>query len=180
MSTCANCGANYPDERDACPRCGAPAPAVYDDYPENYSEEYDAAYDAAPEQNYSDTQYDRADGYRSAYGQGGPAYDRGQPPRGYPGTGEPAYRYAPPRDDAVLSTGAFVGSLALLAIPIIGFIIQIIWAVGGAKNRNRRNLARAYLVLSIVGLLFTLATAFALYYLFAPYIGEFTGLLEML
>ena len=179
MSTCANCGTTYSDERATCPRCGAPAPAAYD-YPEDYAGEYDAAYGSAPEQEYSDAQYGYDHGYRPAYDRGGPAYDRGRPPRGYPGTGEPAYRYAPPRDDQILSTSAFIGSLTLMSIPVIGFLIQIIWAAGAAKNQNRRNLARAYLILSVIGLLLAAAVVFTLYYFFGPYIDEFISLLEML
>ena len=48
---------------------------------------------------------------------------------------------------AVLSTWGFVGSLLLMAIPFAGFIITIVWAAGGTANLNRRNLARAYLLL---------------------------------
>lgn len=47
----------------------------------------------------------------------------------------------------VLGTWGFVGSLLLMAIPLVGFIITIVWASGGAYNLNRRNLARGYLVL---------------------------------
>lgn len=48
---------------------------------------------------------------------------------------------------AVLSSWGFVGSMLLMAIPIAGFIITIVWASGGAVNLNRRNLARGYLLL---------------------------------
>ena len=51
---------------------------------------------------------------------------------------------------AVLSTWGFVGSLLLLAIPIAGFIITIVWASGGVYNINRRNLARAYLLIMAI------------------------------
>ena len=48
---------------------------------------------------------------------------------------------------SVLCTWGFVGSLLLMAIPIAGFIITIVWAAGGVYNLNRRNLARAYLLI---------------------------------
>jgi hypothetical protein len=41
----------------------------------------------------------------------------------------------------------FVGSLLLMAIPIAGFILTIVWAAGGTGNHNRRNLARGYLLM---------------------------------
>ena len=47
----------------------------------------------------------------------------------------------------VLSSWGFVGSMLLMAIPFVGFIITIVWASGGATNLNRRNLARGYLIL---------------------------------
>ena len=47
----------------------------------------------------------------------------------------------------VLSSWGFVGSMLLMAIPVVGFIITIVWASGGATNLNRRNLARGSLIL---------------------------------
>ena len=52
------------------------------------------------------------------------------------------------------AAGDFVGSLLLLALPVAGFIIAIVWASGGAFNLNRRNLARGYLL--ILGLVLAL------------------------
>lgn len=48
---------------------------------------------------------------------------------------------------AVLGSWGFVGSILLLGLPIAGFILAIVWASGGTYNLNRRNLARAYLIL---------------------------------
>ena len=47
----------------------------------------------------------------------------------------------------VLSSWGFAGSMLLMALPIAGFIITIVWASGGVTNLNRRNLARGYLIL---------------------------------
>ena len=47
----------------------------------------------------------------------------------------------------VLSSWGFVGSMLLMAIPFVGFIITIVWASGGVTNLNRRNLARGCLIL---------------------------------
>jgi uncharacterized membrane protein YvbJ len=52
----------------------------------------------------------------------------------------------------VLSTWGFVGSLLLMSIPFVGFILMIVWASGGVYNLNRRNLARGYLVLMGIGI----------------------------
>lgn len=48
---------------------------------------------------------------------------------------------------AVLSSWGFVGSMLLMSIPIVGFVIMIVWASGGVVNLNRRNLARGYLLM---------------------------------
>jgi hypothetical protein len=48
---------------------------------------------------------------------------------------------------AVLSSWSFVGSILLMALPIAGFIIAIVWASGSTGNLNRRNLARAQLLI---------------------------------
>ena len=52
---------------------------------------------------------------------------------------------------AVLGSWGFVGSMLLMLIPIVGFIMTIVWASGGAVNLNRRNLARGYLILMGLG-----------------------------
>ena len=68
---------------------------------------------------------------------------------------EPSVRlnsdYSQSSPHRVLSTWGFVGSLLLLSIPFVGFILMIVWASGGVYNLNRRNLARGYLVLMGIG-----------------------------
>jgi len=67
---------------------------------------------------------------------------------------QPAYVYSDPlkRSDSVMSTGAFLGTILLMGIPLVGFILTIVWACGGTQNLNRRNLARACLILTAIGL----------------------------
>ena len=48
---------------------------------------------------------------------------------------------------AVLSTWDFLWSFVLLSIPVVGLIIAIVWACGGAHNQNRRHMGRACLLL---------------------------------
>lgn len=61
---------------------------------------------------------------------------------------------------AVVGSWPFVGSLLLLSIPVVGFILAIVWACGGAHNLNRRNLARAYLLLYAIGIVLALISVF--------------------
>ena len=52
--------------------------------------------------------------------------------------------------DPVVGSWAFVGSILLLGIPVVGLIVAIIWAAGAVSNRNLRNLARANLLLLLI------------------------------
>lgn len=60
----------------------------------------------------------------------------------------------------VLSSWGYVGSILLMSIPLIGFIVTIVWASGGASNLNRRNLARGYLILMGLSILLSVILAF--------------------
>lgn len=53
-------------------------------------------------------------------------------------------------NEPVVGSWAFVGSILLLGLPVIGLIIAIIWAAGAVSNRNLRNLARANLLLLLI------------------------------
>lgn len=58
-----------------------------------------------------------------------------------------------------ISTGGYIGILFLMLLPLINLILLIIWACGGCKKVNKRNLARAMLVWMLIasllgGLLF--------------------------
>ena len=44
---------------------------------------------------------------------------------------------------AVISTAGYFGTILLFSLPLIGLIFCIVFACGGTKNRNRRNLAMA-------------------------------------
>ena len=63
---------------------------------------------------------------------------------------------------AVLTSWGFVGSLLLMSLPIVGFIITIVWASGGVVNLNRRNLARGYLLLMAIGVVIYILVIIAL------------------
>ena len=56
---------------------------------------------------------------------------------------------------------AFVGLIVLFAIPVIGFIANIVFACGANKNQSITNFARAYLVVALVGCILTVALGVA-------------------
>ena len=54
-----------------------------------------------------------------------------------------------PKNDgkyAVMSVGEYFGAMLIMAIPVIGWIFAIVWALGGTKKVNKANLARATLI----------------------------------
>lgn len=126
MAFCSQCGTSCPAGVKFCPACGQslsrPAPPP-------------AAEPASP----------------------GPAAFRPTPQYQYgPGYG-PAGGYAdqpPPADSryAVLSTWSYVGSIILFSIPLLGWFICLVCACGGARNQNKRHLARAAIIMLLIAL----------------------------
>lgn len=58
--------------------------------------------------------------------------------------------YVHPKFNSAMGTGAYLRTILLMCIPLIGFILTVVWACGGTSNLNKRNLARAYLVLMMI------------------------------
>ena len=59
------------------------------------------------------------------------------------------------------STGGFIGILLLMCIPLVGLILMSVWACGGCRKLQKRNLARASLILAVIGLALSLVLGFA-------------------
>jgi hypothetical protein len=162
MATCTNCGAIYSEERTRCPNCGSLPDMPADD---SYGHEYE--YDSyEPDIAAREERVDRLD-YAPLR-------------RERSSAAEPAYVYSTPRDRVIMSVSSFLGAITLMSIPVIGFLIQIVWSLGGTKSQNKRNLARAYLILTIIAALLSVAALITLYSILEPYINEFMALLEMM
>ena len=55
------------------------------------------------------------------------------------------------RQDTDMSVGAWIGTLILSAIPVVGFICLIVWAVSNsAEKRSRKNWAIAQFILQLI------------------------------
>ena len=69
-----------------------------------------------------------------------------------PAYAAPNYDAPPPSFSrfSVLGVWGFIGNMLVMAIPFIGVLVALIWAFGGCKNQNRRNHARAFLVLFLL------------------------------
>ena len=55
------------------------------------------------------------------------------------------------RQDTDMSVGAWIGTLILSAIPVVGFICLIVWAVSSSpEKRSRKNWAIAQFILQLI------------------------------
>ncbi len=64
---------------------------------------------------------------------------------------QPYQNYQPQAEVApVMSMGSWVGTMLLMIIPIVNIILLIVWAVSSTENPNKRNFARAYLIIFAV------------------------------
>lgn len=80
--------------------------------------------------------------------------------------------YVPPyaRQSTDMSVGAWIGTLILSAIPVVGFICLIVWAVSSSpEKRSRKNWAIAQFILQLIviaiGILVAVAYGSTLAYL---------------
>lgn len=78
-----------------------------------------------------------------------------------------------PKEYKPLSPWAYVGYQFLFAIPLVGFILLIVFSCGGTSNLNLRNLARSYWCALIIGLILVALAALLLIIL-----GDFSGLIR--
>jgi hypothetical protein len=77
---------------------------------------------------------------------------------------QPVYQAAPPNyqagyqpnyqqgvaNDKPLSVGEYILTFIVMGIPIVGFIMTLVWAFGSNANINKRNYCRAYLILALI------------------------------
>jgi len=52
--------------------------------------------------------------------------------------------------DKPLTVGEFIITFILMGIPLIGFIMMLVWAFGSETNTNKKNLARAVLIMGVI------------------------------
>lgn len=62
---------------------------------------------------------------------------------------------------AVIGSWSFFGTLLLMCLPVVGLILTLVWALGGAHNLNRVHYARAVLLVLLLSVILS-AAAFAL------------------
>ena len=139
---CTNCGATLDDDKKFCTECGAsvneaPAGAAPPPSPPPQSAPQPQA---APV--YAQTATATMPPPQSAYYGGDMAPAKGS-------------KYEP------ITTGGYIGIMLLMCIPVVGQILMIVWALGGCRKINKRNLARAALIMMVVALVISLILGFA-------------------
>lgn len=87
-------------------------------------------------------------------------------------------------DSSVMSVGSWIITFIIFAIPFVGIVMMFIWAFGSSGNLNRRNYARASLLISLVMLILGIIFAIVWGALFASifsnieYYSEFADIIE--
>ena len=67
----------------------------------------------------------------------------------------PNYQNTPniPDDYRPISAWGYVGYQLLFAIPLVGFICILVFALGGSTNKNLKNFARSYLCIWLIAII---------------------------
>ena len=140
---CEKCGNKLPDGAKFCGGCGAKT--------EPLQPAYTAAEEPAPARSAPPPAY--APPVQTAYASQQP----------------PAYSQKPDSDP--LRVGQYIGMLLLMCVPILNIILLFMWSFGGSVNLNKKNFARASLILGAIGLILSIVFGAAL----SSIIGEMLG-----
>ncbi len=133
MAFCTECGTNVPDDVKFCTACGKPMGAAPKPEP--------VAVGAPPP--------------AAAQPQAVPAYVLQPQQTPVPVSPPVAGNDAPPPKGSKyepIGMGGYIGIMLLMCIPIVGQILTIVWAFGGCRKINKRNLARAMLVFLLISI----------------------------
>ena len=114
------------------------------------------------------------------------AYTASQPPAYMPPTqAAPVQQtYAPPSAPASyfpqpgtepLRVIQYIGMFLLMSIPLVGIIMLFVWSFGGSVNLNKKNFARAMLILSAIGLILSIIFGAALMSVIGELLGSMGG-----
>ncbi|MDD2955176.1 MAG: zinc ribbon domain-containing protein [Oscillospiraceae bacterium] len=144
---CTTCGAPL-EGRKFCTSCGAPAEA------ESSAEAPVSAEPTAPEPAPAPAPTPAPAPAAVAVAEAAPAPAPAPAPVSAPSA--TAQTESPPPAGskyAPVSLGGWIGIMLLLMLPLVNVVLLIVWACGGCKKVNKRNFARASLILMVVCLI---------------------------
>lgn len=169
---CEKCGNQMPDDSKFCLSCGAPAAGVestqeavqeaapivdtaVNDVTETATEVSSAVKQpAAPAPAQPAPQPSPVRPTPTQAPQAAPQQAYAQPPQNQyyqqPSANEKPEKVAP------LKTWKFIGMFILTGIPLIGFIMILVWSFSSSFNKNTKSFARAILILWIIGLVLSI------------------------
>ncbi len=183
MAVCISCGNEIAENAKFCNNCGAPAvqetTAVETEEIKTEEAAPVIAAAAAPEAAPVETEFIPKPLFIEREEDKKPAYDSVVIPTFTPEKQEPA---AVPAEDpekpkkkskwGIISTKGYIGINLLMAIPVIGFILTIIWACGGCRKYAKRNYARAMLIFMAIGIILLIVGALVLRFVFPELIVQ--------
>ena len=74
------------------------------------------------------------------------------PPPVYAAPADPNAPLPPGSKYEPITTGGYIGIMLLMMLPLINFILLLVWACGGCRKVNKTNFARAMLVVMLAGM----------------------------
>lgn len=70
--------------------------------------------------------------------------------------------YTPAVDNSPLSVGQYIGMYLIQLIPVVGFILLLVWAFSADTNLNKKNWAKAMLIIMLIGIVLTIVISIAM------------------
>ena len=151
MANCTHCGAPLQGGSRFCTECGATIPA-------------------AETVNHTPPPPPAQPAYTPPPPQAAPAYTQAPQQPAYPqssaGVPLPGGKYE------LISTKGLIGIMLLMCIPVVGQILMIVWALGGCRKIQKRNLARASLIMMVVALVISFILGLVLKSLFGKVVDK--------
>ena len=74
-----------------------------------------------------------------------------------------------------MKVGEYILMFILTGIPLVGFILLLVWAFGSSTNTNKKNYARAVLILGLIGVVLYVLLMITLIPLFTSLFNEFSS-----
>ncbi len=75
-------------------------------------------------------------------------------------------------DTSPMSVGSYILMIILTAIPIVGIIMLFVWSFSGSTNLNKKNFARAQLLLMLISTALCIILSVAGIFTFASFLSH--------